>query len=69
MLQMQANQHLLLQPWILAERIGSIVLSGYILDTTPDVSITYDIACSGTVHDIIVIDYDIIYNIIVNIIL
>ena len=38
MVQMQANQHLLLQPWILAERIGSIVLSGYILDTTPDVS-------------------------------
>ena len=37
MVQMQANQHLLLQPWILAERIGSIVLSGYILDTTPDV--------------------------------
>ncbi len=31
---MQANQHLLLQSWILAERIGSIVISGYILDMT-----------------------------------
>ena len=33
MVQLQANQHLLLQPWILAERIGSIVLSGNLFDT------------------------------------
>jgi hypothetical protein len=29
---MQANQHLLLQPWILAKRIGSILISGNILN-------------------------------------
>ncbi len=34
MVQMQANQHLLLQPWILAKRIGSILISGNILSTT-----------------------------------
>jgi hypothetical protein len=34
MIQMQANQHLLLQPWILAMRIGSIMISGNILKTT-----------------------------------
>ncbi len=35
---MQANQHLLLQPWILAKRIGSILISGNNLDMTPRVS-------------------------------
>jgi hypothetical protein len=40
MVQMQANQHLLLQPWILAKRIGhgSILISGNILNTTLRVS-------------------------------
>ena len=36
--QMQANQHLLLQLWILAKRIGSILISGNILDISPRVS-------------------------------
>ncbi len=30
----QANQHLLLQPWLLAKHIGSILISGNILSTT-----------------------------------
>ncbi len=38
MVQMQANQHLLLQPWILAKRIGSILISGNILNMTLRVS-------------------------------
>jgi hypothetical protein len=35
---MQANQHLLLQLWILAKRIGSILISGNILSMTFRVS-------------------------------
>ena len=38
MVQMLANQHLLLQLWILAKRIGSILISGNILDISPGVS-------------------------------
>jgi hypothetical protein len=34
MVQMQANQHLLLQPWILVKRIGSILILGNILSMT-----------------------------------
>jgi hypothetical protein len=35
---MQANQHLLLQLWILAKRIGSILISGYNLNMAFHVS-------------------------------
>ena len=40
MVQKQANQHLLLQPWILAnlERIGSILISGNLLDISSHLS-------------------------------
>ena len=38
MLQMQANQYLLLQPWILAEHISSILISGNFFRMPFDVS-------------------------------
>jgi hypothetical protein len=38
MVQMPANEHLLLQPWILAKRIGSILISGNNFNMTPRVS-------------------------------
>ncbi len=42
-MQLEANQHLLLQPWILAERIGSILISGHgnLFNMTLDVSCYY----------------------------
>jgi hypothetical protein len=39
---MQANQHLLLQLWILAKRIGSILISGN------NLNMAFGVSCTGT---------------------